>query len=289
MTLNEVKEQMVVVRSVGEFTNALQQIATLQMMKLRTKVVASRPFVEAASSMLLELSTLKNNLQAADLLALERKSKYKAKEAVGDKKAIIVITSNAGLTGRYNQEIFTKMEKVVAANEGADFYVIGKKGQEYFGGRRFHLNRFPYQVPDNFTLDDIERLIKLFDYYPDITLVYSRYINSATRDVVSVSVVKPELEMPPETASNWKPPKYIFEPSIFELIDNISTKLRGALFQQQLFDARLSQFAAQMVGMKTASDNSVGLLADMQMEYNKQRRKMIDKKIGEVFAGSALW
>jgi len=41
--------------------------------------------------------------------------------------------------------------------------------------------------------------------------------------------------------------------------------------------------------MKTASDNATNLLGDLRLEYNKQRRKMIDKKIGEVFAGSALW
>lgn len=288
-TLNEVKEQMGVVASVGNFTNALQQIATIRMVRLRSGVLESRPFVEAASSMLLELSTLRNAMNAEDLLALEKKSKYTPKKPLADRKAVIVITSNQGLTGRYNQEIFARMEQVVADNPDADYYVIGKKGQEYFGGKKFKLNRFPYQVPDTFTMDDLRRLIELFDYYPDIILVYSRYLNSATRDVVVVSVVKPQLEMPAGATEGWKPPRYIFEPSIFELIDGISGKLRAALFQQQLFDARLAQFAAQMLGMKTASDNAVELLADLRMEYNKQRRKMIDKKIGEVFAGSALW
>jgi len=137
-------------------------------------------------------------------------------------------------------------------------------------------------------VEDQHRLITLFDYYSQITLVYSRYLNSAKRDVVAVSVVNPsedELELKEHPESG----RYTFEPDIFTLIEGISKKLRAALFQQQLFDARLAQNSSQMIGMKTASDNATELLGDLRLEYNKQRRKMIDKKIGEVFAGSALW
>jgi len=44
-----------------------------------------------------------------------------------------------------------------------------------------------------------------------------------------------------------------------------------------------------MIAMQTASDNAKDLLKDLQIEYNKERRKLIDKKIQEVQAGRALW
>lgn len=286
-TLNEIKDQMVVVHSVGDFTNALQQIATIRMVKLRDKVLASRPFVEAANTMLTELVALRNQLQTADLMALERKHAKDASPVSHSHKAVIVITSNPGLTGRYNIEIFQKVEKILEQEKDSDFFVIGKKGQEYFQGGHFKVKNFPYEVTENFKIEDLQRLINLFDYYQHITLVYSRFLNSATRDVVAVSIVTPEPEIP-EGVEKPKG-KYIYEPDIFELIDGISKKLRAALFQQQIFDARLAQNSAQMIGMKTASDNANNLLADLRLDYNKQRRKMIDKKIGEVFAGSALW
>jgi F-type H+-transporting ATPase subunit gamma len=44
-----------------------------------------------------------------------------------------------------------------------------------------------------------------------------------------------------------------------------------------------------MLAMKTASDNAQDLLKDLQLEYNKARRKLIDKKIQEVQAGRSLW
>jgi len=301
-TLNEVKEQMIVVGSVGDFTNALQQIATIRMMKLRDKVLTSRPFVETAAEMMAELTTLRNTMQVDDLVKLEKKKKGEAaapkakidpkknptEAAFNERSAVIVITSNQGLTGRYNIEIYQKLEKVIEQEKESDFFVIGKKGQEVFANGKFKVKSYPYSVPDNFTIDDLKRLIVMFDYYSRVTLIYSRYVNSAVRDVVTISVVNPVLQADNPDVPAMKG-RYTYEPDIDELISGISKKLRAALFQQQILDARLAQFSAQMIGMKTASDNANGLLVDLKVDYNKQRRKMIDKKISEVFAGSALW
>jgi len=142
-TLNEIKEQIIVVRSVGEFTNALQQIATIHMVKLRDRVLASRPFVQLANEMLTELSGIRNGMQTQALLAMEKSHPKEAKQAAGQ-TAVIVITSNQGLTGRYNIEIFQKLEKVFADHPDSDYYVIGKKGQEYFQGAKVKVRSFPY-------------------------------------------------------------------------------------------------------------------------------------------------
>ena len=282
-TLNEIKEQMSVVGSVGDFTNALQQIATIRMMKLRTKVLASRPYVEAANTILAELIALRNTMQTEDLIKLD-KNKNATPAPATTRGAVVVITSNQGLTGQYNIEIYKKIEKVLDLYKESDFFVIGKKGQEVFANGKYKVQSYPYEVPDNFTAADLQRLIRLFDYYNTVTLLYSRYINSATREVVAVSVVNPVA-----SPTDAPPVKYVYEPDIDQLIEHVTSTLRAALFQQQILDARLAQNSAQMIGMKTASDNAVGLLADLRMDYNKQRRKMIDKKISEVFAGSALW
>jgi F-type H+-transporting ATPase subunit gamma len=285
-TINEIKEEMSVVASVGDFTNALQQIATLNMVRLRDRVMASRPFVEAANDLLRELVALRNMTSEEEMIHLEKKHKKKGSVPVENKRAVIVITSNQGLTGTYNIEIYNKVEKIYETEKNSDYFIIGKKGQEYFQTGKMKVHNYPYEVENDFKIQDLQRLINLFDYYSHVTLVYSRYINSATRDVVAISVITPT----PEAAeAEGKPDKYIFEPDILEMIDGISKKLRAALFQQQIFDARLSQFAAQMIGMKTASDNATTMIADLRIEYNKARRKLIDKKIGEVFAGSALW
>lgn len=289
-SLNETKEKIAVVKSVGGFANAMQQIAAMRMVALRDKVLASKRFVDEATEMLRELTLYKELFYQEEIGKGKKKPESLPQDEVKVKKAIIIITSNQGLCGKFNAEIYKKIEtQILANNLDADIYIIGKKGQEhYLNNKKFRFKFYPYTLTDEFTSQELLRLVEMFPYYDRIMMVYSRYLNTINRDVVDTLLVTPPANTKAEINPEEKV-KFIFEPSVEELIRDISAKLRAAAFQQQILDSRLAQFAAQMVGMQSATENAKGLLEDLNHEYNKIRRKMIDKKISEVFAGSALW
>lgn len=290
-SINETKEKIAVVKSVGGFANAMQQIAAMRMISLRDKVLASKRFVDEATEMLRELTLYKELIYKEQVLQSDKKSKRQDETKEKPiKKAIIIITSNQGLCGKFNAEIYHKIEtQILANNLDADIFIVGKKGQEhYLNNKKFRFKFYPYTLTDEFTSSDLLRLVEMFPYYDRIMMVYSRYLNTVNRDVVETLLVTPPANTIEQVGPEEKI-KFIFEPSVEELIRDISAKLRAAAFQQQILDSRLAQFAAQMVGMQSATENAKGLLEDLNHEYNKIRRKMIDKKISEVFAGSALW
>lgn len=290
-SLNEIKEKMGVVKSVGGFANAMQQIAAMRMMALRDKVLSSKKFVDEATLMLSELNLYKELFYDKELKDKKNKKQEQAKQQDKPvKKAIVVVSSNQGLCGKFNAEIFKKVEtEILANNLEADFFLIGKKGQEhYLNNKKYHFKFYPYELIDTFEAADLLRLVEMFPYYDRIMLVYTRYINTVNRVVVETMLV-----VPPTRSNEVQDPKekikFVFEPSLEVLIKDIEAKLRAATFQQQILDSRLAQFSAQMVGMQAATENAKTLLTDLTQDYNKQRRKIIDKKISEVFAGSALW
>lgn len=290
-SVNEIKEKIGVVKSVGGFANAMQQIAAMRMVALRDKVLASKKFVDEATQILAELNLYKELFYQQEIEKNTKKKSTEDKNQTQDpKKAIIVVTSNQGLCGKFNAEIFKKVEtEILANNLDADFYLVGKKGQEhYLTSKKFKFKFYPYTLPDNFDSKDLLQLVEMFPYYDRIMLIYTRYINTINREVAETLLVVPPARFsePPDPKEKIK---FIFEPSVEELIKDVSAKLRAAAFQQQILDSRLAQFSAQMVGMQAATENAKTLLEDLNHEYNKQRRKMIDKKISEVFAGSALW
>lgn len=291
-TLNETKEKMGVVKSVGGFANALQQIAAMRMMTLRTKVLASKRFVDEATEMLRELNLHKEleyerQVEEANRKSLKREKK-KEKD-LNEKMALIVVTSNQGLCGKFNAEVFKALEShIFQENPDSDIFIVGKKGQEhYLTNKKYNYKFYPYALADEFGYNDLLRLVQMFPYYKRVLMVYSRYVNTIKRDVVETLLVAPPTGNAEENQEEKV--KFIFEPSVEELIKEIEAKLRAATFQQQILDSRLSQFSAQMVGMQTAAENAKTLLVDLNHEYNKQRRKMIDKKISEVLGGSTLW
>jgi len=289
--INEIKEQQTVVSAVGEFSNSLQQIATMRMVALRKTVLASRRFVDEATVILRDL---KRERQVQLINKLKKIDKRFAKNRT-QREAIIILSSYQGLCGSYNVEIFNKIDKIILEHLDSDYFVIGSKGQDYFRGRlrKFpKLNFYPYDIPENVAIDHLRKLINMFPYYDHIYLVYSKYINTTNREVVFLELVEPAFEEEEKKDPEDKKldeGKYIFEPDLLELIENVANKLRYALFRQQILDSKLSLYSSQMVAMQNATDNAKELLKDLQMQYNKARRKNIDKKIQEVQAGRALW
>lgn len=292
--INEIKEQKIVVESVGSFADSLQKIAAGRMVKLRNMVVSSRRFVDEATVILRELE-LERTKKLTSELGVEKSelvnaSKKKSPDPTQNTTAIIVVSSDQGLCGSYNTDIAKKIEIIIPEHPKADYFVIGKKGQEFFRrlARKNNLKYYPYNIPEEVKIEDLRSLIGMFYHYDQIMLVYSKYINTATREVVFLELTQPNIRTE-EIKKEAEEGKFIFEPDIEELISSISHKLRYALFRQQILDSKLSLYTAQMLAMKTAADNAQDLLKDLQLEYNKARRKLIDKKIQEVQAGRALW
>jgi len=297
--INEIKQEKNTVQSVGGFAHSLQQIAAGRMAKLRKLVEDSRRFVDEATVILreVELERVKRvkkelGLTKGQMQAVKKPKKNPAIKPEDEKfnTAIIVVSSNQGLSGSYNSEIVKKLDVVIPQFLDADYYVLGHKGQEYFRrvSRKYNLHYYPYNVPEEVSIEDLRPLIGMFYHYDRIYMVYSKYINTITREVVFVELVVPPIEA--DIAEEERVAgKFIFEPSLDDVIRGISAHLRYALFRQQILDSKLALYTAQMIAMKTASDNAEDLLKDLQLQYNKARRKEIDRKIQEVQAGRALW
>jgi F-type H+-transporting ATPase subunit gamma len=293
--IKEIKENQTVVKGVGDFAGSLQQIAAGRMVRLRNQVLAAKRFGDEAVIILRELE-LERAKQIKTELAMEKNQLSVPKKPVGKtspnsaRTAIIIITADQGLCGSYNTEIFQKTEEVAKTYQLADYFVIGRKGQEFFVrlAKKYDLRYYPYYVPETVTLEDLRPLIMMFYRYDRIFVIYNRYINTAVREPVFLELAVPVIENQ-EAVKAKTEGTFIFEPNLDDLIAAVTHRLRYALFRQQILDSKLSLYTAQMIAMQTAAENAKDLLSDLKKQFNKARRKLIDKKIQEVQAGRSLW
>ena len=54
-----------------------------------------------------------------------------------------------------------------------------------------------------------------------------------------------------------------------------------------LLDSSLAEYAARMVAMQIATDNADDLLADLNIQYNKQRQQKITNELLDIVSGAA--
>lgn len=294
-TVKEIKENQLVVKGVGDFATSLQQIAASRMVRLRKQVLAAKRFAQESVIILRELEVerekkLKKELEMSRT-QIERPKKSKDKKfSNSSRTAIIIVTTDQGLCGSYNTEVFKKIDEIAPAYSKADYFVIGSKGQEYFKkvAKKHAIKFYPYNLPEKIEIENVRPLASMFYRYDQIYLLLNQYQNTTTRNVAFLELVLPHIETT-QAEIEAKEGEFIFEPNLEELIKSISAKLKYALFRQQLLDSKLALYSAQMIAMQTASDNAKDLLLDLKHEYNKARRKLIDKKIQEVQAGRSLW
>ena len=129
-TLRELRGRIRSAGSIKKITKAQELIATSRIARAQARVEAARPYAREITNMLTELASA----SALDHpLLVERESPKRA--------AILVVSSDRGLCGAYNANIFRRSEELFSLlrSEGKTpiLYVVGRKALNYYTFRNW--------------------------------------------------------------------------------------------------------------------------------------------------------
>ena len=120
-TLRELRDRIRSVNSTKKITKAQELIATSRITKAQARVEASQPYAA-------EMTSMMNKLAAASTLEHDM---LRERED-GNVAAILVVTSDRGMCGGYNNNVFKKAAQLQALLESKGYevvrYVTGNKG-----------------------------------------------------------------------------------------------------------------------------------------------------------------
>jgi len=213
--------------------------------------------------------------------------------------ALVVITSDAGLAGPYNNNLITlaeaELRKDTAKRTQVSF--IGKRGARYFAKRGVQAKDAYLDLagrPDLAKITPIGQALMqrfLAGEIGSVKLLYAKFISPA----VSKPIIKPWLPIAlsdrpkAESTPRWKkgeyityPPEYIFEPSAEAVLTDLLPRWTMATFQLAVLEAFTSEHGARMIAMKNATDNAQELLTTFTMQRNRIRQAAITKELSEI-------
>ena len=188
-----VKELRLRIKSVGnikQITRAMEMVASTKLRRFQDRAVSSRPYAE-------EIGGLVQNLAA--VLGSDVSDRPLFNEGAGERQCVLLVTSDRGLCGAYNSNIFSALEGWLREQKAAgveeqdvDFYVFGRKGFQYLSKRSLNVESFLVEPP----LESIDfaqaaavsgRLVQAFlsGSYKRVWLLYSAF-ESMTRYVPRV-------------------------------------------------------------------------------------------------------
>ncbi len=235
-----------------------------------------------------------------------------------------MVTSNRGLCGSFNTNVFKKVlsvikekEKLVKTgnvdldvqnNPAAEMDVVGLGKKSVLFAKKLNLNMTAVfdTIGDKPSFEDLLPVARMAiggfteKKYDKIFVAYTNYRSSIAQDpmvrqVLPVSPISIE-EMLSEAGADENKKEvvevdsfddYLFEPGK----DLVLTTILPRLVEMQLFQAVLesaaSEHSARMVAMKNATEAAKDMLSELQLSYNKARQAAITQEISEIVGGAA--
>ena len=276
--LKEIRNRISSVSSTMQITSAMKMVSAAKLKKAQDAITAMRPYSNKLTEILQSLSS-----------SIDSDNKYAQKRDV--KKVLIVsITSNRGLCGGFNSNIFkksTELANSIYNDSDVSFVAIGKKGNDFLQ-KSFNVESNHIDIFDNLNMENVsliaESLMKLFinEDFDKIDIVYNKFKNAATQVVVSEQFL-PISDVEDNSNNNSD---YIFEPSKKEIIEELIPKsLKNQLFKA-IRDSWASEHGARMTAMHKATDNATELRDQLKLAYNQARQAAITNEILEIVGGA---
>src|ERR1051326_6994481 len=100
-SIRDLRTRIKSVGSIRQITRAMEMVATTKLRRFQDKAVASRPYAQEITSLVGRLAALmRDDLSDRPLF----------RKSAGERVAILLVTSDRGLCGAYNSNVFRKLE-----------------------------------------------------------------------------------------------------------------------------------------------------------------------------------
>ena len=200
---------------------------------------------------------------------------------------LLVISSDTGLCGTYNERIFAETEKFLMEHPSAVVVTVGKKGNRLLTRRGIPRTK---EILDWSGRFDPAKVAPLVDWMEDLYITwkvsawwvsYTRFI-SALQWKATVDLLLP-LDRP---STEDLPEKVIAEPSVERVADECLRRYLKSQCAWILLEAFTSEHSARMIAMKNATDNAAEMIHHLTLVRNKARQAAITKELIEVVSGA---
>ncbi|MGL5591000.1 MAG: ATP synthase F1 subunit gamma [Metamycoplasmataceae bacterium] len=207
-------------------------------------------------------------------------------------RVFIVVTSDLGLCGGYNNNIFKLFKKNVNKNDYV--IILGSKGVRTLSKLIKPENillKFS-AVGDEPNYDIVMKITNkvsslLFtNRIHSIHLIDTKYINSLTyeaedRKIYPFSRRNKELLSKQNQINNL----IEFEPDPKTVIKKALPLYLGAIIYSSMASSKVSEVSSRRIAMENASNNATDIIDYLEKEYNKERQARITQEITEIVAG----
>lgn len=286
--IKEIRNRIKSVSATHKITRTMEMVAAGRMKRAMDRMIEARPFVQGFSEVVDDLVSG----ELPDHPMLQDRADVK-------REAVVIFSSNRGLCGAFNTNLFREgvreIKRILGAGREVEVHTVGKKVTSLlkFAGYDVHT---AHELPDRPVFDDAVRLtdalVERFlapdgDRVDRVTVVSAHYENALRQPPASSQV----LPIVPQAAGSdggtgAATDTTIYSPDRSEIVAQLlPLYLRSAVFQAFL-ETGCSEQVARRNAMKSATENAEDMIKTLTRNLNKARQAQITAELAEIVGGA---
>ena len=173
-SLQDIRRRIRSVKSIQQITKAMKMVAAARLRRAQMAAVANKPYADKMAEV---VENVASNVTDFKHPLLET---YEAAE----KQLFLIVAADKGLAGAYSSNIFKEAVRHIPDKEKADLVVIGRKTEEYFRNRGYHIVKEYLGISERPTFDIAKQIAAELTSryesgeYSAVNIIYARFVSS---------------------------------------------------------------------------------------------------------------
>lgn len=286
-SMREIKSRITATKKTSQITKAMHMVSASKLKKAEKLMKDYRPLMYRLQEM------IDNIIDAAEV------SHPMLQEQDVENTCYVIVSSDRGLAGPYNSSVFkafqAHIEQVHQSHDEFVVAAIGHKAMSFVKRRGYPLlNEEPINVRDDIQFIDFREISEMFmkaflDGTVDrVVVFYNHFVNTITQEVTSFQILpveangKDESQEPQKTLNDL----YAYEPDPQSIINHLVPMYVENTLYGIILDAKATEHASRMTAMKSATDNALELIDNLQLHYNRARQAAITIELTDIIGGA---
>jgi F-type H+-transporting ATPase subunit gamma len=289
--LRDVRLRMRAIEQTLQVTKAMDLISTAKLRKGRRVLEDTEPYFTRIQKSMYDIVAGSGDVQSDFFGRKTEDENYHS--------AVVVISSDKGLAGGYNANIFRYVSDLCLKLKNPILVLIGAIGYRYF----MHT---PYLILENFSfkskLPEVEDAKEIADYiiaqylwgmFDEVHIVYTHMYSTiklipTAKNILPLKADTLRRELNQIEIKERESHSFEYIPSGKVVFDALVPLYIKGLVYGCLVEAYASEQSARIAAMDEASKNAEEMLASLRIHYNRVRQASITQEVSEIISGSSV-
>jgi F-type H+-transporting ATPase subunit gamma len=277
------------IRQTLQVTKAMNLISTAKLRKGRRLLEDTEPYFTRIQKSMFDILSGVGKVES---------NFFRSPDGNRMRTAVIVVTSDKGLAGGYNANIYREVNELCGGLKNPILILVGSIGYRYF----IHS---PYLILENFSfrsqIPTVENAKEIAEYvisqylwgmFDSVHIVYTHMYSTlkllpVQRKILPLDVKEMKAELSGKEGQERVELRFEFIPSVETVFDALVPLYINGIIYGSLVEAYVSEQSARMTAMEEASGSAEEMLANLQINYNRARQAGITQEVSEIVSGSA--